>query len=616
MAWGLVAWEGSIVGLRELIIDGWSWLNYKPVMATPPRRGIGPFGDLASGWVPPEDLRRLQAYKLLVAYDHNQAGQLAYAAGDESGQDRRELGDPAKLNSAALNYLLGASQSIVVPGAEGDGGKPTPEAALARDVQDRLRAWARKELLPMRMQQAERSAVRYGDGVFTLAWDAQAARPVLRTMDPGFFFPEWTEDEVDSAQFPARVHFAWELPEDPVTGQKARLRRITYELGPIGGATVPVVPEKGSPYREWAAGPDGERVLLAGDRTDPATGLVTRVYPWAPDRPTGVTCYLTDAEWLLEDLKAAHNVYALPADKATYRVRRDGQVLQALDLQIDFLPVVHLTNSIPDVGEHWGQPVISRVMQVLDEVAATDTDSSAASGTTGTPIIALSGVRLPKDRTTGAAVPLRVEAGTVWSLNEGGSMSTLDTSPQLRELRERTDHLLDRLAGNSRLTASGLGTVQPSEVPSGYALALALGPLDALVGEMRLARAHKYEILLRMVGRLHQAGQVGWPGGELPAGQLVWGPHVPTDKAEALEQAAKGYQAGVFSLETCVRMLADAGYPITDIPEEVQRIQSRAFDAAARLADATGDIAAVRAYLGLPAGGPTIPPAPLQKADR
>jgi hypothetical protein len=62
----------------------------------------------------------------------------------------------------------------------------------------------------------------------------------------------------------------------------------------------------------------------------------------------------------------------------------------------------------------------------------------------------------------------------------------------------------------------------------------------------------------------------------------------------------QGYEAGVFSLETAVRMLQEAGYPVEDIAEEIERIQKRAFDQAARLADATGDNGAVREYLGLP----------------
>ncbi|MEV7124299.1 hypothetical protein [Kitasatospora griseola] len=101
--------------------------------------------------------------------------------------------------------------------------------------------------------------------------------------------------------------------------------------------------------------------------------------------------------------------------------------------------------------------------------------------------------------------------------------------------------------------------MQPSQVPSGYALAQ--GPLDSLVGEMRLARAYKYQLLFKMVGRLFQAGRVaGWPAGELPAAQLVWGPHVPTDRTATLDEVVKGIGAGVLSLETAVRTLAAVGY--------------------------------------------------------
>ncbi|WP_329157528.1 hypothetical protein OHB49_02520 [Streptomyces sp. NBC_01717] len=65
----------------------------------------------------------------------------------------------------------------------------------------------------------------------------------------------------------------------------------------------------------------------------------------------------------------------------------------------------------------------------------------------------------------------------------------------------------------------------------------------------------------------------------------------------------------MFSLETaCFR---DARYSIEDITEEIDRIQRRSFDQAARLADATGDNAAVRKYLGLAKADPGIPPVPL-----
>ncbi|XUL89939.1 hypothetical protein ACQ86D_27650 [Streptomyces galilaeus] len=58
-------------------------------------------------------------------------------------------------------------------------------------------------------------------------------------------------------------------------------------------------------------------------------------------------------------------------------------------------------------------------------------------------------------------------------------------------------------------------------------------------------------------------------------------------------------------------MLMDAGFPIDSAATEIDLIQARDFDAAARLADATGDSTAVREYLGLPEADPETGPAPL-----
>ncbi|MGW7664112.1 hypothetical protein, partial [Streptomyces sp. NPDC054756] len=311
-------------------------------------------------------------------------------------------------------------------------------------------------------------------------------------------------------------------------------------------------------------------------------------YPWEPGRTSNVTCYLTDAEWLLEDLKNGETLDRLPMDKARFRVRSDGTELNRLDLMIDFVPVVHIANTIPDGGEQWGRSILARVLQALDELAATDSDSSAASATTGTPIIGLAGARLPVDRATGKPQELQVKAGAVWQLGETGRMDALDTSPQLAELRARVDHLLERIAANSRVTAAGLGTLEATEVPSGYALKLALGPLDALIGMMRLAREHKYRLLFKMVQRLYQAGRAeGWAAGETLPARLAWAPHTPTDRSAVLEEVVKAYGAGVLSLETAVAMLLEAGYPIKDASQEVERIRVKAEqEAAVRVAEA------------------------------
>ncbi|MFF0741536.1 hypothetical protein ACFYVL_14165 [Streptomyces sp. NPDC004111] len=564
------------MGLHTFLTDAWSWLNYKPSMASAtdrrPHRALSP--EAYASWVPDDAVRRLAAYRLLAAYDSNQAGELAALTGNESASERREFGDPATFVDTALAHLLGQSQQIIVPGAEhaGDESAP-PEAVAAADAQQRLRDWAEVELLPLRMQATERKAVLLGDGVYLLAWDPTKGRVRLKTYDPGFYFPV-LDDDADPGDYPSRVHLAWEIPEDPQRGLKTRLRRITFELGPIETASRVVQEKNGRTRREAVETSEGI-MLNPGDTYRLETNSIERVYPWSDGQTSALTCYLTDAEWNVDDLRRGQSLDDLPLDKARFRTRGDGQVLHRLDLRLDFIPVVHLSNSVAD-GEHFGQSSLAKVMQALDELAETDTDSARASATTGAPIIGLAGARAEVDRVTGRPKPLSVEPGTVFQLADGGRMDVLDTSGQLAELRARVEEIRDRAAVNSRLPAVALGTVDPSRVPSGYALQLSLGPLTSLIGSMRLARAHKYSLLLKMVQRIHQAGHSdGWPAGACFPARLVFGPHTPTDRTAVLDEAVKGVSGGVFSLETGIRMLQDAGYPIEDAREEVRRILAR-----------------------------------------
>ncbi len=331
--------------------------------------------------MPDDALRRLAAYKLLAAYDSNQVGELAALTGNEGAEERREFGEPSVFVDTALAHLLGSSQQIIVPGAEHAGHDGAgPEAVEAADMQARLRKWAEAELLPLRMQAAERKAVLLGDGLYLLAWDADKQRVRLKTYDPGFYFPV-LEDDADPGDFPRRVHLAWEVPEDPKRGIKARVRRITYELGPIQPATrssddgtsgrVPVMDESGG----W--------LLSPGDYVT-ESGRIERIYPWEQGKPSQLTCYLTDAEWFLDDIRHGQSLDDLPLDRARFRTRADGEVLHRLDLRLDFIPLVHITNTVAG-EEHFGQSVLSRVMQALDELAESDTDSRSCLGDDGRP---------------------------------------------------------------------------------------------------------------------------------------------------------------------------------------------------------------------------------------
>ncbi|MFD9721124.1 hypothetical protein [Streptomyces sp. NPDC059076] len=589
------------MGLKSIVIDAWSWLNYKPIYSDPtlgvPHRRA--FLEAHASWVPAADERRLAAYKLLAAYDNNQAAELAEVRDGPSARERREFGDPAMFIDTIVAHVMGREQSIVVPGAEqhpqpnGDPGTGTP---TAEQVQDLLREWAEEELLTMRMLQGERKAVSLGDGVYLLYWDPVKNRVRLKAYDPGFYFPVLPEDG-DGADFPDRVHIAWELPEDPKRGLKPRVRRITYELDWIRPTTASGLDQAGRAVRApvMTVPAEGEQplpALGAGDQVDD-TGAVWRQYVWN-DRPVYRTCYLTDATWELGDLKGPVDVDSLPMDKATFATSPEGEVLDHLDLMIDFIPVLHVPNTVPPAEEHWGQSSLAKPLQVFDELQGTDTDSSKASAITGSPIITLSG------KNPGSGKRERVvEPGMVWEVGEGGRMDALDTSTQLAELRNHRADLADQAANVARLPAVSLGTMDPSKVPSGYALELSLGPLDSMVSGMRLARAHKDALLLKFVQRLFIAGQhPDWAGiTPLPA-KLVRGPYTPTDKAAVLEQVTAAKKEGLISLETGLRMLTDAGWPIEDADREIEQIESRQFEQARFLADALGNPDEVADFLG------------------
>ncbi|MEU3446472.1 hypothetical protein AB0H29_04445 [Streptomyces thermolilacinus] len=88
---------------------------------------------------------------------------------------------------------------------------------------------------------------------------------------------------------------------------------------------------------------------------------------------------------------------------------------------------------------------------------------------------------------------------------------------------------------------------------------------------MQLASAAKYPLLLKMVLRLYQAAGV-LPPGQQPQASITFGSYLPTDQARLLALVVKGVTVRVLSLETGVRMLVDAGFPIEDAAEEVARI--------------------------------------------
>lgn len=562
---------------NDLILDAWAGLSHK--------RGLS--GQAIRGWAAPtwvgEHRRRLTAYVVLQAYLDNCARHFASVDTEAAQRERREYGDAALLVHVARQKLLGEDPQLVVEAADtqldpepGEGDPPEDDEArlrrseveAARERQEWLRKWARDERFRLKMVEVEDDAVGLGDGVYVLGWDTTKRRARLRLFDPGFYFP--VLDDGDEDDFPKTVHVAWELPPVSVEDTRKRIRRITWRLV----------------------------------RLDVET---RRAYQRADDDPAQWTCLLSDGIWTLRGDDS--DVDALSPDRGDYLLNDEGQPIRDVDLQLDFIPVIHVPNTM-GLKDHYGRSLLVSVAQILDDLHALDTDVAKSAATTGSPPISVSGALLPTGDNAKVAT---YGPGQLYRLGDGGRMDVVDTSAGLAALQALGDGLLERLSTNARVPAEVLGRVKASDVASGFLMALSFGPLQGLVDDMRLVRDEKYRLLLKFVQRM--AVQYG----ELDRGPamdafVAFGSYMPSDLPGIVQTVTQLLQARAISTTTAVTMLLEAGLPIEDAAEEVERIRAENFEQAVALLEATADEQAVRDYLGLegppPEGPEETPPEP------
>jgi len=531
----------------NLVVDPWSYYTFK-----------GRFSDRANAraWAAPnwitdhQDRRRLQAYILLESYVMNMArAWLNSSASEGDKQDRREYGDPSIIVDQIRASVLGESFGLHVRGAQ----EPVQDRTEDQSVEPittpefeallLLEEWAEDEHFDMKVVENENQSIKLGDSVMVLGWSSRKNRPVLNVWDPGFYFPVWSDSGSDAEgftqEFPEKVHIAYEY-EVKVNENRTDtfVRRITYELRPR-------------------------------DEEDPNSE---------------VTCFMDDGVWLVSGGKKNDGVYDLAPEEGTY-TKAD------LDLNIDFIPVVYFPNFDP--GQYnWSYSCLGPVMQILDDLQATDTDLQAAGAVAGTPPIAVSGAQFSEGEIS------TYGPSTVYQLGDG-TMSTVDTSAGMRVLAEYKNELLERLSINSKVPESMLGRVKPSDVPSGIALWLSFAPHSGMIKEMRRIRQVKYRLLLKMVLRMYAND-----GEEVDADSITpemrFGSYLPADRMETIKMVVEAMNASKnpMSLETAVRMLAESGVPIDDVQAEVRLIEKRMVEEALSLVQATGDINAGRRLLG------------------
>ncbi|QZN86899.1 hypothetical protein [Cellulomonas sp. C5510] len=533
--------------MRDYVQDQWAPLAHIPEL-TENRR---PSSAIAPTWIDDVDARRLTAYRVLSAMRDNtrrywlpESMWAREVRGRGQGLDiseapaasYREYGDAALLVDTARALLLGDDQTIGYP--EG-----TPDA-----FQTWLDEWMVKERVEQKLLEGEENAIGDGDGVFVLGWSAPKTRPTLRVYDPGFYFPDeqttvpgWEDDE-----FPPIVHVAWEWI-DP--DGKTWIRRQTWRLTPLGA---------------------------------PVSA------PWGGTRAW--TCLYRSVDYDASERLPKATVYSPELTTKPYRRILTGgepDVDGWVDMGVDFIPVVHVPNDA-STQRTFGSSLLTRIAQILDDIGNTDTDLAAASQQAAPALV-----------TTGVpAGGLDSGPGQQWAMPAESTAGFLDTSKNLTALREFSTDLLDRLATNSRLALALLGRVQPNDVPSGYALSLGFQPARQLLREMRTVRDEKYPLILKFAMRLAQAAGA-LPAAATPAATIDLGTALPSDLPVAIDMVKDLLPAHAISTPTAVKVLQQAGLPIEDAKTEIEAIKQEWFDQAVKLVEATGNVGAAAALLGI-----------------
>lgn len=431
------------------------------------------------------------------------------------------------------------------------------DAATARQAW--LDQWWSDELAAAKVIETENNAVGLGDGVYELVNSTEKGRTRLRIHDPGFYFPVH-DDGAQGDDFPRKIHLAWEWEDD--AGMRF-VRRITYEI-----------------------------VRLA----DVGLGE-TRVYPYAAGESSKYTCLKSDATWRVDQLGGAVSVNDFALDRAKFAVNEDGEVLDELDLEIDFIPVVHVPNTSAII-ELWGESALMRIAQILDDLMANDTDSAISASLVAAPPIAVSGL------STGGTTIETYGPGTVFHTGDG-TATLLDTSRSLDALLKWNAALLDRLSVNRQVPQSVIGRVDLSNDLAGITLLLSFGPFRQYIDDLRLPRDSKYKLLAKFVQRMSiAAGELD--GDPLEAG-IAFGSFLPTDESAVVQLIDRLLSANVISRATAMRMAQEAGIDIDSIEDELEAVARLDFTGAKDLADALGDEGPARRYLRIPED--TTPPA-------
>lgn len=468
---------------------------------------------LASSWVPLKHRRRLASYTFLAAV-YNNAHKL-YLERSEI----REYGDAALVVDTLRDGLIGST------GMKLSAGDIETNANTKKRI-ERLRKWWKDELMDMKVFENETNCASLGDSVYRIRWSSKNKKKStvkVDTFDPGFFFPEFDEDN-DLV----KAHLAWEEEViDDMGNSNTYVYKETYEFDDNGMCFV-----------------------TAG---------------W----------YDTCRNDSLSDLQYTLDYLTL----VSYKKDINDNEFNMMPLNIDFIPIIYVPN-IAVQGEPYGKSDLSTVIDLLEEMAHTNTDTAANTSLLGSPPLVVQSDNSMGGETdeNGNSIGIQtVGAGQVIEVGADGDAKLLDVSGANSALDSYYKKLDQKLYENTRATKLAAGKMEGSTIPSGIALRLLQNPLVQKTLPKRILRQYKFGLLLKYVQKMFLAfGTVDDKSQFVTEEydvEVTFGDIFPTDRSAAINDLAVAYAAGFMSLEVAVRMSQKYGVEIDDVMTEVERIK-------------------------------------------
>ena len=434
----------------------------------------------------------------------------------QRGEEILEYGDAALVVETLRDALIGSTGiKIIVDNIEND--------AIGKKKVDRLRKWWKDELMDTKLFENETNCSSLGDSVYRLRWSTKNPRkPTVKvdTFDPGFFFPDFDEDgDLE------KVHLAWEeVVIDDAGNEVTYVYKETYEL---------------------------------------INGICHVTAGWYdPQRDDNVS----DLEYSLNYLKLVK-----------YKTDVDGNPYDRLSLQIDFIPIVYVPN-ISVQGEPFGKSDLSIVIDLLAEMANTNTDMAANTSILGSPPMVIQSENVVgADDGMGASQVATVGPGQTIEVGANGDAHLLDVSGMNTALDSYLKKLDQKLYENTRATKLAAGKMEGSAIPSGISLRLMQNPLVQKTLPKRILRSYKVGLMLKFVQKMFLAFGIPQDRECFTADEydviVEFGDIFPTDRSQAINDLAVAYAAGFMSLDVAVSMCQKYGVDIDSVKDEVEKIK-------------------------------------------